>query len=131
GLAVQIVRHEEPAPQTVLAQQLALRIGKPPFAHLDRVQPRRVIRVAFVEIDGLLDAAYVYPREPSNGLREVAIRSRIVLRPKRDPNVPVSVAAPVPVQRTGRKHQPREDELGLLLPIRRELKRGVLDPVKL
>ena len=98
-------------------------IGESPLAHLDGVEPRPIVRVAFVQIDGLLHAADVDAREAAHGLREVAVGAGIVLRPERDAGVPVGVAAAITVERTGREHEAGEDELGLLLPVRREFGR--------
>src|SRR5262249_22181423 len=125
GAGVEVVRHEEAAAETVLAQELALLIREAPFADLDGVDPGPIVGVAFFEIDGLLDAADVDAGEPADGLGEMTGSTRVVLRPEGKAGVPLGVAAAIAVQRSGRKHQPRKDEFGFLLPVRCELERRV------
>ena len=55
--AVEVVAHEEAAAQKVFAEAADLRVGQLPVAHLDAVEPRPVVLVAFVEVDRLLDGA--------------------------------------------------------------------------
>src|SRR5947207_15640243 len=52
----------------------------------------------------------------------MAVGTRIILRPEGNAGMPLGVAPAVAVERTWREHEPGEDELGFLLPVRSELK---------
>ena len=118
--AMKVVGHEKAASQQIVAQNLSLVIGDAPLAHLHCIEPRPVERfVRIFDVHHLLDRANLHAREPSQGLREVAVRARIVLRPQRQTVVVVAVEAPsVAVIGAGRKHHTGEGEFGFLGPIR-------------
>ena len=84
---------------------LALLGGQAPFAHLHGIEPGPVVHlVAVFEIDRLLDRADVDPRQTADGLREVPVGARIILRPERHALAPVAVEpAAIAVIRAGRE----------------------------
>ena len=130
-LPVKIVRHEEAAAQAVFAEQLSLCIGESPLADLDGVEPRPIVGVAFLEVHWLFHAACVYAGQAAHGLREMAVGAGIILGPERDALMPFGVAPAITIERSGGKHEAGENELGALLPVRREFEGEVLDSIEL
>src|SRR5579872_521140 len=58
----------------------------------------------------------------------MAVGARVILGPQRESLAPVALETRiVSIQRAGRKHQPREGELGLVLVIRRDFELEILD----
>jgi hypothetical protein len=116
--AVEIVAHEKPAAVDEFAQRLGLRIGEIPVAHLHRIEKRPIVGIAFIQVDRLLHAAAVYPRQPPHGLGEMPVGARIVRGPTGISLRPVRPAPPppeAPAAEHGRRiHQAPEHPLGLV-----------------
>ena len=65
--AVEIVAHEEAAAEQVFAHGLGLLVGQVPVAHFHAIEPRPIVNVVIVEIDGLLHRAGADARQPADG----------------------------------------------------------------
>ena len=61
--SVEIVAHEESTAQQELAQRCRLGVAEVPVAHFDAVEPRPIVLVAIVKVNGLFDGACVDTRE--------------------------------------------------------------------
>ena len=93
--AMEIVAHEEPAPQQKIAQLGRLRICQIPVPHLDAVEPRPIVDfVAVVQIHRLFHRPRMNAGQTAHSLGKMAVRPRIIDGPVRS-TVP-------PVRRIGR-----------------------------
>ena len=79
---MEIVGHEEAAAEAIFAQRPALLVGESPFAHLDGVEPRPVVSIAFLEVHGLLHGADVNAGQAADGLGKMPVGARVVLGPE-------------------------------------------------
>src|SRR5271155_5119821 len=121
GGSVKIVGHEKSAVQTVVAELGGLRIGDAPFAYLHGVEPGPVEHfIAIVEVDDLLDGAYMHTRQAANRQGKKPVGGGEILAPEGYSGVPVGVAAGVAVVPSWRIHHAGEGEFGLLLKIGRQ-----------
>src|SRR5579864_3775302 len=120
-VAPEVVAHEKSAAQQIIPQLLGLGVGEAPPANLDRIQPGPVIDVVtVVEVHWLFNRSGVDARQPPHRPQEVAVRTRIVLRPHGVAVAPVAPAAPISVAKPAislRVHETCEGPLGLLLVI--------------
>jgi hypothetical protein len=76
--AVEVVDHQEPAAQQVLAQPRRLLGRQRPPPHLDRVEPRVVEELVVHDADRALEGARVDGREATHALQEVLVGRRPV-----------------------------------------------------
>src|SRR5579884_1000759 len=126
--AVKVVAHEEAAAEQVLPHGPRLLVGEVPMADLDAVEPRPVVDVVVVEIDGLLDGARLHARQPAHGGGEMAIRARVGHRPVGGAFLPASQELEAAVTAANRRiHQAGEGPFAGHAEIRRNRELFVLD----
>jgi hypothetical protein len=70
---VEVVAHEEPTAQQILAQRIRLLVGELPVADFDSVKPRPIVLASFVEVERLLDRVPVHTSDARPGVKETAI----------------------------------------------------------
>ena len=107
--AVEVVDHQEPAAQQVLAQLRGLLVGQVPLPDLDGIEPRPIEHVvAVLEIDGLLDGARVDDAQAADERCDVPVAARIVDGPARAAVLPLAA----PAHATGYMRRPNTHSAG-------------------
>ena len=130
--AVEVVAHEEAAPQQVLAHRPRLLVGQVPVTDFDSVKPRPVPYVAFVEVHRLLHTARVDAAQTAHGRGQVPVAARIVHGPVGPALLPRAVEFETSPNAAHRRiHQARKRPLALLLIVPGQGEFGVFHTGKL
>ena len=90
AFVVEVVHHERTAPLEILPQPPRLRLGERPVAHAHGIDPRPIENLVAIDVDDLLDASRVNPREAPQALHKLPFGLIRVGAPTRPAPTPVA-----------------------------------------